>query len=117
LCLSLLSLDAILLTRECVRRERLIGGGRGDQKCRVGDGSGTGACRYLLMEQGPATVATWSWRTKRHRFHFFAHAPGRTPAKTKKGCVDYNRLFFASEEVSVNTNFVCPSIPYVELPA
>jgi hypothetical protein len=114
--MPLLPLDAILLTRESVKRERVIDGGRGDQKCRVGDKSGIGAYRYLLMEQGPATVAAWSRRMKRRWFHFFAHVLV-APAKTKKGRVYYNRLFFASKEVSITTNFVCPSIPYDELPA
>jgi hypothetical protein len=39
------------------------------------------------------------------------------PAKMKKGYMHYNRLFFASEKVSLTTNFMCPSIPYDELPA
>jgi hypothetical protein len=43
----LLSLDAILLTRESVGRETMISGGRGDQKCRVGDESGTGTYIYI----------------------------------------------------------------------
>jgi hypothetical protein len=82
--LPLLSLDAILLTRESVGRERVISGGR-DQKCRVGDGSGTSACRYLLMMQGPTTVAAWSQRMKRHRFHFFTHALDRFSGQDEKG--------------------------------
>jgi hypothetical protein len=84
MCLPLLSLDAILLTRESVGRERVIGGGR-DHKCRVGDGSGTGTYIYLLMEQRPMTVSAWSWRTKRHRFHFIAHAPDHCFGQDKKG--------------------------------
>jgi hypothetical protein len=117
LCLPLLSLDAVLLTRESVGRERVIGGGRGDQKCRVGDGSGNGVCTYLLMEKGLVIVAAWSWRTKRHRLHFLHTRLIIASANMKKGRVHYNRLFFASEEVSTTTNFVCPSIPYDELAA
>jgi hypothetical protein len=115
--LMLLLLDAILLTRESVRRERVISGGRGDQKCSVGNRSGTDAYRYLLMEQGQATIATWSQRTKRHLFHFSHMCLIVALAKTKEGRIHYNRLFFASEVVPVTTNFVCPSIPYDELAA
>jgi hypothetical protein len=83
--LPLLSLDAILLTRESVRRERVIGGGRGEQKSKVGDGSGNDACIYLLMEQKLASVSAWSQRTKRHQFHFFSHASDRCFDQDEKG--------------------------------
>jgi hypothetical protein len=33
------------------------------------------AGRYLLMEQRPVTIDAWARRTKRHRFHHFAHTP------------------------------------------
>jgi predicted cupin superfamily sugar epimerase len=63
----------------------MISGGRGDQKCRVGDESGTGTYIYLLMEQGPVTVSVWSRRTKRRRFHFFTYAPDRCSIQDEKG--------------------------------
>jgi hypothetical protein len=111
-------LDAILLTRESVGRERVIGGGIGEEKCRVGDGSGIGACMYLLMEQGPVSVSTWSRRTKRRRFHFSAHALDCCSCQDEKGTCPLQLLvLFASEEVSITTNFVCPSITYDELAA
>jgi predicted cupin superfamily sugar epimerase len=63
----------------------VIDGGRGDQKCRVGNGSGTGTCIYLLMEQGPMTISAWSRSTKRRQFHFFAHASDRCSGQDEKG--------------------------------
>jgi hypothetical protein len=42
---------------------------------RVRDRTRTGACRYLVMEQGPVTVDAWAQRMKRSQFHYFAHAP------------------------------------------
>jgi predicted cupin superfamily sugar epimerase len=63
----------------------VIGGGRGEQKSKVGDGSGNDAYIYLLMEQEPMSVSAWSQRTKRRRFHFFAHASDRCSGQDEKG--------------------------------
>jgi hypothetical protein len=57
------------------------------------------------------SVSVWSWRTKRHQFHFFAQTPIVAPAKSKKAHVHYYYLFSAS----LTTNLVCPSILYDEL--
>jgi hypothetical protein len=85
------------------------GGGKGDEKCRVGDRTRTDAGRYLVMEQGPTTIDEWAQRTKRRRFHYFTHTPRSLHRpRQKRGHVHYNQLFFTSEEILLNNHFVCP---------
>jgi hypothetical protein len=50
-------------------------GGREKEKCRVGDGSGTNAGRYLVMVHEHALVDAWAQRMKRRQFYDFTDAP------------------------------------------
>jgi hypothetical protein len=50
-------------------------GGREKEKCRVGDGSGISAGRYLVMAHEHTPVVAWAQRMKRRQFHDFVDAP------------------------------------------
>jgi hypothetical protein len=50
-------------------------GGREKEKCRVGDGSGTSAGRYLVMAHEHTPADACARRMKRRRFHDFTDTP------------------------------------------
>jgi hypothetical protein len=64
-------------------------GGREKEKCKVGDGSGTDAGRYLAMNHKHAPVDAWTRRTKRHRFHDFTYAPRSLRREIRQTCPFY----------------------------
>jgi hypothetical protein len=70
------------------------------------DGAETDVCFCVVTKDKEASVP------------FFAHTPDRCSGQDKKGTRPLQPLvLFASEEVSVTTNLVCPPITYAALAA